>query len=260
MRSVMMRRRLVFYGAALLTVAGAASTAFAADDALWNALLTRHVKEGRVDYRALLTERAALTQYLAGVAATDPSALPTPASRLAFWINAYNACVFDSVLERYPLRSVRDVRGFFDGIRHRVAGRELTLNEIEREVRNAGDWRIHFAIVCASASCPPLRAEAYAADRLDAQLAEQIGGFLRDAGHGLRIDGGTLWLSKIFDWYAADFTAHGRGFFRTVTPASLAVLLGPLLEPHTAETLAAAPLRVKFLPYDWSLNAYVSTP
>jgi len=226
------------------------------DHTAWDTLLRRYVDEqGRVDYRAWHEEgRQTLEVYLQRLAETDSSRLPKKDEALAFWINAYNASVVTGALDHYPIASVKGVKGFFDRIRYRIAGRELTLNEIEGEGRALGDWRIHFAVVCASSSCPPLRAEAYAADRLDAQLAEQTRQFLNDPQRGLRIEDGTLWASKIFDWYATDFIpAKEFGLFRQFPPEKLLGVLSAYYKSDVAPPRGR--LTLKFMDYDWSLNA-----
>ena len=221
----------------------------ATDHAAWDALLRRHVDaRGRVNYQGLAKDRGELDAYL-GALASAAAPEGSPADRLAFWINAYNACVVKGVLDRYPVRSVKEINGFFDKIRCQVAGAARTLNEIEAQGRALGDWRIHMAVVCASTSCPWLRPEAYVGQALEAQLTDAAQQFLRDPSRGLRIDGGTLWASSIFTWYARDFTPSWR-----LTPAALIAVLSPYLDPAFARAAGAArPL--KFLEYDWTLNA-----
>ncbi len=220
------------------------------DHAAWDALLKQYVNSaGQVNYVQLKTARAVLDGYLTEIAAIDPATLPR-ADQLAFWVNAYNACVFKGVLDHYPVKSVKDVKGFFDAIRYQVGGASLTLNEIEANGRALGDWRIHFGVVCASSSCPFLRGEAYVPDRVEAQLAEQAMRFLADPARGLRLDGHVLWASKIFKWYAKDFVPNGP-----LTADALVAVLSPYVDAAHAQTLRRANLTLKFLDYDWSLNA-----
>ena len=154
----------------------------------WDDLLRRHVREGGLDYSSLAGERALLDRYLESVAAADPSALD-PDDELAFWINAYNAGTAKLVLDRYPgVESVRDIDGFFDELTFEVAGRPMTLDEVESRSLSSGDARVHFAVVCASTGCPDLRGEAYVGDRLDEQLEEQTRLFLANREKGLRFD------------------------------------------------------------------------
>ena len=224
------------------------------DHHAWDQLLGRYVREGLVDYHGLGAERRVLDVYVAGLGDVDPTAWPH-AEQLAFWINAYNACVIQGVLDRSPLTSVKSVRGFFDRIRYRVGGRDRTLNEIEAEGRMLAPMRIHFALVCAAVSCPPLRAEAYHPDRMEAQLTEQLEQFLRDPEHGLRLEDSTLWVSKIVDWYTEDFVAADqRGGRRRLTAEQLLLPFSPYLAPDVAQEIRRRTPKVKFLKYDWSLN------
>lgn len=220
------------------------------DHSRWDMLLRRYVSsDGIVDYRTLKErDHSALDGYLSSLAAADPTPLSKD-ERLAFWINAYNACVFKGVLDHYPMKSVKDVKGFFDKIRYQIAGTPLTLNDIEARGRALGDWRIHFAVVCASSSCPYLRNEAYVPGRLDAQLTDQLKRFLADSARGLRVEADTLWISKIFKWYAKDFIPSG-----SITAQMLLPLLTPYLDPARAQALQPQRLTVNFMDYDWSLN------
>lgn len=226
------------------------------DHTAWEILLWRHVDEdGRVDYHAWHSaERSALDAYLQRLAAADVSRL-TKQEALVFWINAYNACVVKGVLDRYPIRSVKDVPGFFDRIACRVAGESLTLNAIETRGRQLGDWRIHFALVCASSSCPSLRREAYVAGQLDEQLTEQTRNFLADPQRGMRVESQRLRLSKIFDWYKTDFIpASELGWLGRLTPEKLLLRLEPYLDRQVTQAIRSRRLAVGFLDYDWSLN------
>jgi hypothetical protein len=241
--------RLIVAACLLAALCSPGTAAAQADHAAWDALLKRYVSaEGLVDYAGWRADRAGIGAYIAGLAKTDVTLWPK-AEQLAFWINAYNACVIEGVLERPGLTSVKDVKGFFDAIRYPVAGESLTLNEIESRGRALGDWRLHFAVVCASSSCPLLRHEAYVPDRLNEQLADQVRRFLADSQRGLRVEGATLWLSKIFQWYDTDFVPQGRLSAQTLVP-----LLAPYLAPEQAAAAGQPGLRVKFMAYDWSLN------
>lgn len=231
------------------------------DHAAWDSLVRRHVTHGLVDYQAIQKERALFDRYVERLASVDPAQLDSTEERLAFWINAYNALVVHAVLERYPLASVKRIRGFFDGLRYEVGGRTLTLNDVEAQGRALGDWRIHMALVCASSSCPPLRSEAYVASRLNLQLTEQAMQFLSDTQRGLRVDGNTLWLSKIYDWYAADFApAAAPAALHRLTPSTLLSAIRPYLKAELARVIGESRLGLKFLDYNWSLNQQVAQP
>ena len=226
-----------------------------ADAEGWNGLLSRHARDGGIAYSTLAGERALLEEYLESVAAADPSALD-PDQELAFWINAYNAGVASLVLDRYPgVESIKDVGGFFDELTFEVAGGPMTLDEVEGRARGSGDPRVHFAVVCASASCPDLRGEAYVGDRLDEQLDEQTRSFLADREKGLRFDpdGNELHLSSIFKWYAGDFTG-GSTVVAFFARGKVAAWVLDYLPGELAGAIRAADPDVRYLDYDWSLN------
>jgi len=179
----------------------------------------------------------------------------TPAGRderMALWCNAYNANVLlqvDAARRKPGFDTVVNVPGFFDATKITVAGESLTLNDLENErIRPLGDARIHAALVCAAMSCPPLRAEPFTASRLDAQLEDQCKRWINDEGK-FRIVDGQLGLSRILDWYGADFQGakHGgpAGFVRTYATPSGTV----------GRYLATAdPVRTTWIEYDWTLN------
>ena len=165
--------------------------------------------------------------------------------KLAFYLNAYNAWVLKGVLDTYPIKSIRDVAplfGFFTRSAITVAGQKMSLNKLEKEtiIPTFHEPRVHFALNCASRSCPPLRAEPYAAGKLGAQLDEQAAGYVNSNPLGVRPEGdGKVAVSQIFDWYAKDFA-----------PAGGAVAF---INKYRREKLADD-VKVTFQTYDWSLN------
>lgn len=219
-------------------------------------LLSRYVEDGRVDYgRWKADDPPAWRRFLAWLAAADPASWTEPQQR-AFWINAYNARVIAGVLDRYPIDSVRDVgyaggrlRGFFSRREHPVAGRVRTLDEIEKEILlepPLWDPRIHWALSCASRSCPRLRAEPYMGMRLDTQLDFQARTFLNSPeGHRLDRDARTLYLSRSFDWYGDDFVRAA---------GSIRDYVGQYLTGDAAAAAGDPAYRIEFLEYDWGLN------
>lgn len=220
--------------------------------AAWTAIVARRVEAGRVDYAGLQREDgAALDAYLAtlsGVCAADYERW-TRAGKIAFWINAYNAFTVRLVLDHHPIASIRDIgwvplaafrRKFIpmEGLK----GGTISLDDIEhRTLRSAfREPRIHFALVCAARGCPPLRAEAYRGADLERQLDEQARAFLADPTKN-RVEGETLHLSPIFQWFRGDFEAAG---------GSLAAFVAPYLGTRAP----GAWTRIEFLDYDWRLN------
>ncbi len=223
----------------------AAGQAF--DVAAWRGLLARYATEdGGFRYAALHaspTDRAALARLAASAGEADVASLSRDA-QLAFYLDAYNALVVKAVIDRWPIESVMRVPGFFDRARYRVAGRELTLNELENDViRGFGDPRVHFALNCASASCPRLDRTPYSGDPdLGARLEARARAFVRRT---TRVDRAarTVRVSRIFEWYERDFPGGTRAFVAT------------RLDPDDAALVRDAGARMTFSPYDWALNA-----
>lgn len=220
--------------------------AAAPDTAPLAAVLTASVKENRVDYAAVRAQRKNLEAYVAAVAAADPKALGADAK--AFHINAYNALVLLAVLREQDARggklaSVLDVKGFFDVQTHVVAGQTLTLNALEEQkLRRAfEDPRIHFAVNCASQSCPPLRATPYTTAGLDAALDDATRAYLAGT-EGIRPTATGVSVTKLLEWYAADF-----GGLKGVTAF--------LLKHAPAAHHAGIQKGITFHEYGWALNA-----
>ncbi len=238
-----------------LAFASVASAAPPPATGAWDRVLHAHADRGGMDYAALAADRGDLDAFLHSLAGVQPKSMGET-DALAFWINAYNAVVVEHVLERYPkIQSVKKVDGFFDSLTYPVAGRKMTLDAIEAAGRALGDPRIHFAVVCASTSCPDLRGEAYTGTRLDEQLDDQVRTFLENEQKGLRYDAraNTAWLSSIFKWYAGDFTGGSTvvAFFSRGAVLGWVVAHAP---KSLAATLKAKHPSVSYLDYDWSLN------
>ena len=221
--------------------------------AAWGRVLSSFVHDGGVDYAGLQARPEDLESFLASLAAARPETLD-PSQALAFWCNAYNAVVLRHVLDRYPgIESVKEEDGFFNGLTFPVAGAERTLDEIETEGRALGDPRIHFAVVCASTSCPDLFDEPFRGEEIDSQLSRLTGGFLADPTKGMRYDSdGTLWLSSIFKWYAGDFTG-GSTVVAFFSRGGVADWVRGQLPPAAAAEIGDSS-KVRYLDYDWGLN------
>ena len=171
--------------------AATAAPRSAPDQAAFDRILRAHVKGGRVNYSAIKSrDGEALEAYLGAVATANLKGLKR-GEKLAFYLNAYNALVIKSVLDRLPLRSVKTARGFFDGTSHKVAGRSVTLNDLENKIIRPlfKEPRVHFALVCAARSCPPLMARAFKAKTLNRDLDRLTRAFLGSPS-GLVIGGG----------------------------------------------------------------------
>ncbi len=221
----------------------------AGSHALLDSLLRSFVHDGVVDYRCLKEHEAQLDRYLARLQATDPGTLERN-EELAFWINAYNAFTLKLILNTYPeLDSILELSSPWSSEVWPVQGEKYSLSHIENEIlRHRDEARIHFAIVCASFSCPDLISEAWVAGRLEQQLADATRAFLADEEKGAKLvsENGahTLYLSKLFEWYAVDF-ADGDvlRYVKEHAPPELQARLRRLGEVDIA-----------FLEYDWTLN------
>ncbi|MBX3490133.1 MAG: DUF547 domain-containing protein [Parvibaculum sp.] len=208
-----------------------------------------------VDYAGLKagkTDRKALGAYIESLEAVDPAALPRD-EQFAFWVNLYNALTVQVVVDHYPVASIRDISispGFFSrgpwGRKLvRVAGRDLSLDDIEHAILRPefGDPRVHYAVNCASWSCPDLAVEPYEGATLDAQLDAAARRYV-NSPRGVEFRGGRLTVSSIFSWYKKDFGG---------TEAGVLAHLRKYAEPELAAALAKA-TRVSSYDYDWSLN------
>ncbi len=227
------------------------------DHGAYSVLLSRHVRDGLVDYDAF-RDAPEFRRYLALLAETDPSALPRR-EQLAFWINAYNAYTIAQVNahgERASIRNINKSLGFlktggaWSEPMAVIGGTRYTLDQIEHErIRPVfQEPRIHFALVCAAIGCPPLRNEAYSAERLDAQLDDQARAFLLRSPAKNRVDVARreVALSPIFKWYGRDFAPDERALQRWLSRYWPTGPERALLEAGTA--------RVRWTDYDWSLN------
>ena len=233
--------------------AALASGTDAFDHAAWDSLLAEGTRDGLVDYAYFEGRRPALERYLGEIGSARLARLSGP-HLMALLLNAYNAYTIQSILDNPGVSSIRDIPGVWTERTHLVGGHELTLDEIEHNVLRPffRDPRIHFAVNCASMSCAPLPAWAFDGDRLEDQLEERTAAFL-SADSNVRLADGVLELSRYFDWYGEDFVADGW----KPRAASIPEFIAPYALPEVREAVsrAAEPLPVRFLDYDWSLNA-----
>lgn len=248
-----------------------AKAAFDLRQPAWDALLKQQVVvapggvASTVRYAALRADPKALRGYLASVSAVTPQEYASWArnDRLAFLINAYNAFTIDLVLTRYPdLKSIKDLGSVFQSPWKpkffTLLGEQRSLDDLEHGLIRApgvfDDPRIHAAVVCASVGCPMLRDEAYVGERLGTQLDDAMRRFLSDPSRN-RFDAqnGTLSVSKLFDWYHADFE---RGHQGIDSLQSLFIRYGDVLAttPAARAEVCAGRFKLRYLDYDWSLN------
>ncbi|MBK8922635.1 MAG: DUF547 domain-containing protein [Saprospirales bacterium] len=206
----------------------------------WDQLLRRHVRaDGKVNYAGFKTDRAALSAYLQALARQPPAGSWSRAEQMAYWINAYNAFTVDLIAGNYPVSSILNLDGgkTWDVKRIELGGKKYSLNEIENDILRSRfqDARIHFVLNCAAVSCPPLLNRAYTAETLSATLDQRTRQFIQDPKYNI-LTAEQARVSKIFEWYAADF-----GDLRQFLYKYAAVKPG-------------ADTPVFFLEYDWKLN------
>jgi len=220
--------------------------------------------EGRVDYAALKQNRGDLDKMIEQISNRSPDnapqLFPTREAKLAYWINAYNAWILRIVVDNYPTPSITKIGlvpyGAFFVKRVRLGGEEMTLRSLENDIIRGRfhEPRIHFAINCASASCPPLRSHAYLPETLDAQLDAAARAFINNPRHvSFDAAGNRIELSKIFDWYAADFTEapiSKSGGKRTAVD----YLKGYLSNERRQVLEKLSQAKISYQDYDWSLN------
>ena len=208
-------------------------------------ILSTRVKGGRVDYAGIRNHaatRARLNSYVAAVGQAKVGGMGRKA-RLAFYLNAYNALVLKAVVDRWPLANVTKVPGFFKRLRHKVAGRLVTLDQLENKIIRPQfkEPRIHFALVCAARSCPPLASAAFGAANLEPMLERLARSFI-NSHRGVQVRGGAVKVSKLFNWYAADFAAAS---------GSVGKYLARYHKRHATRLTGG---KLDYLHYDWSIN------
>ncbi|MEJ6123813.1 DUF547 domain-containing protein [Vibrio sp. 2-Bac 85] len=238
--------------------------------ASWTELLEQNISpinkghSTAVDYPAFKSQESELQVYLdklSEVSRADFDAW-SKEKQLAFLINAYNAWTVEFILTEYPdLESIKDLGSLFSSPWDKefipLLGKKISLNNIEHDLIRGSDRyndpRIHFAVNCASIGCPALREEAYTADNLEQQLTQQTERFLTDTSRNY-IKGDSFYLSSIFKWYGDDFEVGFRG------TKSIQSFIGLYAEALTLNTQQALTLKnqdfnVKFLDYNWKINA-----
>ena len=219
------------------------------DNRIYAELLGKYVKDGLVDYQEFKNEEARLDRYLRVLEYTDAKSLSRD-GQFAFYINAYNSWTIKLILTGYPgVTSIKDLGSFFSGPWKkkicRINGEVISLDRIEHGILRPRfrDPRVHFAINCAARSCPPLGSDPYQGAILDQQLDKMASAFINDPSRN-RLEGNTLYVSKIFDWFEEDFNGDIVGFILKYAKGGLK----KRLESNKGDIV------IKYLDYDWSLN------
>lgn len=176
----------------------------------WNKLLKKNVSEtGNVNYKAFREDPIELSVYIDDLTHHTPTKDWKKEDKLAYWINAYNALTIDLIIRNYLLKSIKDIKDPWDQRLWQFGDKWYNLNDIEHQIlRKMNEPRIHFAIVCASESCPKLQNEAFTASNLEEQLIVATRGFLTDTSKN-EISKNNMKLSKIFKWFKSDFEQNG---------------------------------------------------
>lgn len=226
------------------------------DYGILDAVLKKHVRhDGTVDYAGVKADSPRLSRFINQLASVSPDShpqlFPKREARLAYWINAYNASVLHAFSKDYPekrlrLKGILGKAQFFYRQKHTFGGARRSLDDIETNSMRRGrkEPRIHFAIVCASASCPWLSREAYLPEKLEQQLEAQARRYFeQDRNFRLDINRNEVWLPRIFDWFRGDFGRDGE-----------VLAFVARYRPKETEQLKQRRWKIRYFPYDWSPN------
>lgn len=230
-----------------------------ADHTAFDALLARRARNSRdgvvrVDYagwRASTADRAALGRYIDALSALDPLTLTLP-EQFAYWANLYNALTISVVVDDWPVRSIRDIRssllvaGPWKKTVARVGRVDLSLDDIEHEILRKGwsDPRVHYAVNCASFSCPNLPLRAWRGAGLGLALDAAARAYVNHA-RGVVFNGSSLTVSSIYKWYAADFGGTDARVIAHLSQYAAAPLAARLRQTD----------RIDGDDYNWAINA-----
>jgi hypothetical protein len=225
-----------------------ASAAPQVSNHLWDTLLQKHVDDfGLINYQGVMRDSVAFNAYLTELQLHPPGMNWSRDEKMAFWINAYNAFTVKLIIDHYPVQSIKDIAGSVPFVNSPwdiafipIGQQMLDLNTIEHDILRAefNEPRIHFAINCASISCPVLRNEAYAPEQLDQQLEEQTYLFINESTRN-KITADRVELSMIFQWFQSDFTNEKT--------------LEGFINQYASPQIGSA-ARIRFLEYNWQLN------
>jgi len=205
-----------------------------------NNFFIQNVNDGKVDYEGI-KESKELSSLINSIESIQFSSL-NEQNQKAYLINAYNLLVINKIRENWPVTSPMDITGFFDGVKHNIAGNKWTLNHLENEIMrpNFKDPRLHFVLVCGAKDCPPIINEAYYPTTLEIQLEEQTKTALNNPNF-IKIEGETVQISEIFKWYTSDFKLKAKNEIEYINSYRT-----NKLDPKT---------KYGYYNYDWSVNA-----
>jgi hypothetical protein len=213
----------------------------------FDAVLLRNVERGFVDYAGIAADPA-FARFMVSLEETRPEEAADSRARSALLINAYNAFAIQGILDGYSPSSRLGRYSFFRRLEYQLMGESITLHDLEtRQLMPLRDPRIHFAIVCASISCPRLASRAYVPEKLEEQLDAAARAFINDnTRNRYDVQRKIAFVSKIFDWYGADFAGTSGSVQQYIAAYAS--------DPAVAALLAADGFELRFVPYDWELN------
>lgn len=217
-------------------------------------ILQKYVKGDYVDYAALVKNKQD-RQRFEGFMEWQANAKPAEMSRedrIAFYINAYNSANIKAIIDNYPVHSPIDIPGYFDKLKYRVGGEDLSIGEIEYDKLIAAhkDMRAHFAVVCSDRGCMPLRGVAWKGKSLHADLETVSRQFVKDERQfKIDYDKKEVWISKIFEWYGKKFTQDPD---RPAVKPELFVL--PYVDDKAKTLLASGDYTLHIIEWNWTLN------
>jgi hypothetical protein len=207
-----------------------------------NSFFQKNVSNGAVNYSEISKNKTALISLVDQIGNVELSKT-SDVEKKAFLINAYNILVIKGIVDNYPTKSPLDINGFFDGIMYKVGGKSITLNELEKDnlIKPTGDERLHFILVCAAISCPPIASFAYTPNELEQQIKERTELALSNSEF-IQLDpkANKVLISEIFKWYEGDFKGKApsiveylNGFRKSKIPSNF---------------------KVDYYTYNWALN------
>jgi hypothetical protein len=218
----------------------AVDTVWQVDHSAWDVLLKKHVADtGNVDYKGFTKDISALEQYLEYLAGNRPADKASKPEKLAYYINLYNAATVKLILDHYPTKSIKDIKNPWGKEIVQMGGEKISLGDLEHKIlRRMEEPRIHFAINCASNSCPKLWNTAFTASNLEELLEQTAKDFINDPNKNV-LTKEKADLSEIFNWYKKDFTQNGS--------------LIDYLNKY-ADVKLTSNTKISYLNYNWELN------
>lgn len=238
-----MKKFSIYLLCTLLTSLFISNAALAVNNTQFSKLLNKHVKSsGLVDYKGFLVDKNELSSYLEQLSKNAPNANWSKNEKISYWINVYNAFTIKLILDNYPLKSILDINEGkpWDLAFIKIGDKTYSLNHVENEIlrKDFSEPRIHFAINCASISCPNLLNQAFEANTLNAQLEKVTKAFVNNPKRNT-VANSSVKISKLFDWFKSDFDTKGGVI--------------PFLNAYTSVKISST-AKIDYQEYNWNLN------